>query len=188
MKRKPFKHIIVAGIPRVGKTTICLELAKYGFTHYKMDSIKRGICNIFNLNQHDWISISPKIAELINVIIKENKTDTTRGKEYYVIDTCHLLPQDLVSIPKDVLIIYLGYKDISLEEKVRELKKWDKDYYWSYKLNDEELIKMVDANIRFSKVISKKCKENSILYFDTSYNRDVVLKKVLNIILESCTK
>ena len=188
MKRKPFKHIIIAGIPRAGKTTICLELAKYGFTHYKMDSIKRGICNIFNLNQHDWASISPKIAELINVIIEENKTDTTKGKEYYVIDTCHLLPRDLINIPKDVLIIYLGYKDISLEEKVKELKKWDKDYYWSNGLSDEELINMLDANIKFSKVIAKKCKENSILYFDTSYNRDVVLKKVLNIVLESCTK
>ena len=78
-KKKLNRHVIIAGTPRAGKTTICLELLKYGFVHYKMDSIKRGICEAFGYDQHDWDFLNEKIAKIINTIINENKTDTIAG-------------------------------------------------------------------------------------------------------------
>ena len=41
------KHVIIAGASRSGKTTLSLKLRERGFTHYKMDTIKRGLDNNF---------------------------------------------------------------------------------------------------------------------------------------------
>ena len=53
------KHIIIAGASRSGKTTLALKLAKHGFIHYKMDSIKRGIDdNFYEKRDGAWIAVN----------------------------------------------------------------------------------------------------------------------------------
>lgn len=187
-KKKLNRHVIIAGTPRAGKTTVCLELLKYGFIHYKMDSIKRGICEVFGYDQHDWNFLNQRIAKLINTVICENATDTVSGLEYYAIDTCHVLPKDVSLIDKDVLVIYLGYADISVDEKISEIRLNDKEHYWSSKVDNVTLRKMIEANIDLSKRLREECKEYGIKYFDTSYKRDDVLYDVVDFILENCTQ
>ena len=186
--KKLKKHVIIAGTPRAGKTTVCLELLKYGFIHYKMDSIKRGICEAFGYDQHDWNFLNTKIAKLINTILIENGTDTVAGLEYYAIDTCHVLPRDVSIFDKDVLVIYLGYADIGADKKMEEIRFNDKEHYWSSKVDDKELRRMIEANITLSRDIREECRENGIKYFDTSFNRNVVLKEVVDFILKNCTQ
>lgn len=185
--RKIHRHVIIAGTPRAGKTTLYLELLKYGFIHYKMDSIKRGICEAFGYDQHDWDFLNEKIAKLINTILRENATDTVAGVEFYAIDTCHILPKDVSLLDTDVLVIYLGYADISVEEKICEIRKYDKEHYWSSHLSEDALRRMVQANVDLSKQIRSECQKYHIAYFDTSFQRDEVLKEVLDFILEECT-
>ena len=62
-------HVIIAGAARSGKTTLSLMLNKYGYTHYKMDSIKRGICESYELKYDDWKDISPIMCRIINRVI-----------------------------------------------------------------------------------------------------------------------
>ncbi len=188
MKRRANKHVIIAGTPRAGKTTLCLELLKYGFIHYKVDSIKRGICKAFGYDQHDWKFLNEKITEIVNTIIHENGTDTVYGYEYYAMDTVHMLPEDTKLIKEDVLIVYLGYTDIEPQEKLKEMRKYDKKHYWSSYLSDEELLRMINADIELSKWIKEDCHRLNIKYYDTSYNRDEVLKEVLDYIIENCTE
>ena len=65
------KNVIIAGCSRCGKTTLSKYLKdKYGLTHYKMDSIKRGIDkNFWDGYKDDWEKVSPHIAHLIKQII-----------------------------------------------------------------------------------------------------------------------
>lgn len=58
------KHVIIAGASRAGKTSLSIELSKCGYTHYKMDSIVRAMCHIFNLDRHDWVGLSPNVLYL----------------------------------------------------------------------------------------------------------------------------
>ena len=62
-------HVIIAGTARSGKTTLSLLLNEYGYTHYKMDSIKRGICESFGLKYDNWEDVSPIMCNIINKII-----------------------------------------------------------------------------------------------------------------------
>lgn len=188
MRKKINRHIIIAGTPRAGKTTLCIELVKHGFIHYKMDSIKRGICDAFGFDSHDWSFINPKIAQIINTIIVENSTDTVAGLEYYAIDSCHVFPKDVSLFSEDVLVVYLGYADISVSDKLKEMRFYDKDNYWCSKVDDDTLVRMIEANINLSKELKNECKKYNIKYFDTSSNRDKVLNEALEFILEECTK
>ena len=135
------KHIIIAGASRSGKTTLALKLAKHGFIHYKMDSIKRGIDDNFHEKMEDWREISPKMSHLIWRIIKDSETDQIKGKEFYVIDTCHVYPKDLYKKDiKNTIIIFLGYKDLDIYEKLEEMKRNDADnFHKSQKISINQL-------------------------------------------------
>lgn len=173
------KHVIIAGTCRSGKTTLAIELSKCGYTHYKMDSIVRGICNIFNLDSHDWRGLSPKLAKLMNTIIKENETDTVSDYEKYVLDIPYLFPKDVELIDaKNVIIIFMGYGYITKEEMLLNIREHDKNNYWCKNLSDDKLLEMIDNNIKFSKYLEKECNELGIPYFDTSVDRDKVLKEI----------
>ena len=178
------KHVIIAGAARSGKTTLSLKLGQKGYTHYKMDSIKRGICDIFNLDQHNWKKLSPMIARLMNVMIKENETDTGYEFEKYVLDTPHLFPKDVHFIDtSSTIVIFLGYAYIDPNEQLLMMKKYDKDNYWTKEYSDEQLLGMIKANIEFSKYLEEECRKLNILYFDTSYHRDEVLCEIENLII-----
>ena len=181
------KHVIIAGTCRSGKTTLSIRLNQIGFNHYKMDTIKRAMCDIMNLDGHNWDYMSYIMYNMINRMIEENKTDTVYGKEKYVIDTCHLLPKDIKNInTNNALIVYLGYSKITNEEYLEIMRKYDKKNYWSSKLNDVDLLNMISANINYSKYIKEECKKLNIKYFDTSYDRDKTLDEAYQYILKKC--
>lgn len=183
------KHIIIAGTCRSGKTTLSLELSKEGYTHYKMDSIKRGICSAFNINGNDWLNLSPKISFILNTIITENSTDTVYLKEKYVLDVSYLFPKDAISINRNnTLIIFLGYSKNTVEKQAELIRINDKDYYWSSKLSDNELIEMTKRNIEFSKYLESECIKYNIPYFDTSFDRDKQIKKIKKYILVNMSR
>lgn len=177
-------HVIIAGAARAGKTTLSLMLNEYGFTHYKMDSIKRGICESYLLKYDDWKDVSPIMCTIINRIIEDNKTDTNYLKEKYLFDTPFLHPKDIEKInTEDTLVIFLGYAHISVDEMVKKIRENDLDTYWTSKKSDEELVKETIDNIKFSKYIEEECNKYGIKYYDTSNDRENVLKQVLNDII-----
>ena len=178
-------HIIVAGSARSGKTTLSLMLKNRGYVHYKMDSIKRGICEAYNLQYDNWDEVSVIMATIINRIIKDQTTDTNYLKEDYLFDIPFLYPKDLDLIDiNNTLVIFLGYSKLSIEENFNNIRKYDKDNYWTNNINDETLKKMCQENIEFSKYLESECNKYNIPYFDTSYNREEILKKIIIFIRE----
>ena len=169
-------HVIIAGTARAGKTTLSLMLNKDGYTHYKMDSVKRGVCEAYGLNYTDWQDVSPIICTIINRIIQDNKTDTNYLKEKYLFDTPFIYPKDINLIDtKDTVVIFIGYAHTTPKEVFKNIRKYDADNLWTKKLTDDILLKECQENIEFSKLLENECKKHSIKYFDTSKNREEVL-------------
>ena len=184
-ENKKIKHVIVAGAARSGKTTLSLMLNEYGYTHYKMDSIKRGICESFNIKYDDWESVSPIICKIINRVIVDNKTDTNYLKENYLFDTPFIYPKDIGLIDtSDTKVLFIGYKDIDPNEEIKLIRENDNENFWTSKITDEELMKWTKDNIEFSKYLEEECKKYNIKYFDTSKDRNNVLKEALEYILK----
>ena len=179
------KHIIIAGASRSGKTTLALKLAKHGFIHYKMDSIKRGIDDNFYEKRDDWKEISPKMSHLIWTIIKDSETDQIKGKEFYVIDTCHVYPKDLYTKDmKNTIIIFLGYKDLDIYKKLAEMKKYDADNIWTKNQSDEANLYNLKLGIPYSKYVYEECLKYEIKYFDTSENFNEVIEEAYYYLLK----
>lgn len=177
-------HVIIAGAARAGKTTLSLMLNEYGFTHYKMDSIKRGICESYDLKYDDWEGVSPIMCKIINRIILDNRTDTNFGVEKYLFDTPFLYPKDIEMIDtSETKVIFLGYAHIDVEEELKLIRKYDKENFWTSKISDEELRRWTYDNIEFSKYLESECAKLGIPYYDTSKDRKNVLKRALNDII-----
>lgn len=179
------KHIIIAGASRSGKTTLALKLAKHGFIHYKMDSIKRGIDDNFYEKRDDWREISPKMTHLIWTIIEDSETDQIKGKEFYVIDTCHVYPKDLYNKDiKNTIIIFLGYKDLDIYKKLEEMKKYDADNIWTKNQSDEDNLYNLELGVPYSKSVCEECLKYEIRYFDTSENFNEVINEAYHYLLK----
>lgn len=176
------KHIILAGTSRAGKTTLSMELAKLQYTHYKMDPIKRALFgNMADGDGESWDEVSPKMAKIITQILEDNKSDTDYNKEHYVIDTCHLYPEDAKNIEsEDTKVIFLGYAESNIDAKLEDIRKNDKDNYWTNKLSDAELKKLLKQNIEYSNKIKEDCEKYGITYYDTGVSREETLKKIFD--------
>ena len=179
-------HVIIAGAARAGKTTLSLMLNEYGFTHYKMDSIKRGICESEILDPSDWDKVSSVMCTVINRIIEDNKTDTNYLKEKYLFDTPFLYPKDINLInTENTMVVFLGCAHISVEEEMKLIRENDEEHYWTNKIDDEELRKWTSDSIEFSKYLEEECKKYNLKYYDTSFDREKVLKQILNDIINN---
>lgn len=183
------KHIVIAGAARSGKTMMALKLGQEGFVHYKMDSIKRGIDNNFwNGYKDNWKKVSPHMAYLIKTIIDENQSDIVSGKEFYCIDTCHIYPRDIVKYNlKNTIIIFMGYCNIDVNDKLENIRKYDIGT-WSSLKNDEDLINDTKLDIEYSKEAKKECEELGIKFFDTSINFEQTLYDIYKYIKEELNK
>lgn len=178
-------HVIIAGAARAGKTTLSLILKDCGFIHYKMDSIKRGICDAYNLKYDEWESLSPIMCKIIDRMIKDNKSDITYLQESYLFDIPFLYPKDLELIDiEDTIVIFLGYADLTWQENFANIRKYDAPNLWTNKASDNVLEGWCKENVAFSKYLKRECERLSIPYFDTSHNRDTVIENVVKYILE----
>ncbi len=180
------KHIIIAGASRSGKTTLSMLMRKKGFVHYKMDSIKRGLDNNFYEGRiSEWRDASPKMAHLIGTIINECKTDIIKNLEWYVIDTCHLYPKDIVKENlKDTIIIFLGFPNLTVDKKLEQIRLHDPMEQWTHMVSDEQLRINIGRDIEFSKEVEKECKELGIPFFDTGKNYQKTMASIYKMLKE----
>ena len=181
------KHIIIAGSPRAGKTTLSRKIIERfpRYTHYKMDSIKRAVFDIFYPGNSDWHVASKIVSRIIKKIVDDNKQESTQN-ELFIFDTPHLYPEDLKDFDKnEYLIVFIGYTEISVKEKTEEILKYDKDTCWTQKLDREKLEELVKGNIEFSKEIRSQCRKYGLKYFDMSNNLPRTIERVKAFIVDN---
>ncbi len=179
------KHIIIAGVPRAGKTTLCLYLAKsLKYQHLAMDAIVIGLEDAFpetgviHTDCWDFISTSKKWINFIEEISSNSIYDNLPYR--LALDMYHITPQDYNDyIDKSCCEIYfLGYPNISLEEKFNQIRKFDTIYDWTSKASDETVKKHISDYIDISKWLQSECEKYNLHFIDVSENRDETLKNL----------
>ena len=134
-------NIIIAGVPRAGKSTISNLLSKqYGYQHVSMDSIIAGFEKCFpetgvstdqGLSSLDTLRvISVKMAPFVRAMLESGEYDEfTPGM---VLDMYQLLPEDYDKYIRgaNCEIVYFITSDVTPEERFMIQKKYDteKDY------------------------------------------------------------
>lgn len=184
------KHIIIAGVPRAGKSTLCQCISKeYGYQHISMDSIIAGIENVFpetginsdvDMDVKTKVSgISAKIAPFIQSMIVSGEYDECNYG--MVIDVYQLLPRDYASYidAEKCEILYLVNADVSADERVELMQKYDTPKDYTYKKEKAELQKLSAEIVEMSMYYQMECEACNLPCFNTTFNRASVLNRAV---------
>lgn len=187
---KSRKHIIIAGVPRAGKTTICSKLAQsLKYQHLDMDSILISLEKAFPLtgvlHTDCWEFI--ETSKIFVKFMKEFSKTRNYDKFAYrlAFDLYHITPKDYCENidPNDCEIYFFGYPNISAEQKIKEIRKYDTKYDWTVNCNDSLLTNHITKYIEISKWLQKECKNYNLPFIDISNNREKVIENFVKDIL-----
>lgn len=184
------KHIVIAGVPRAGKSTLSAQISKrFGYQHISMDSIIAGFETCFpdtGVSTYQGLSsmetlkiISKKMAPFLQSMIDSGEYDE---QEYgMVIDMYQLLPEDYTNHidPTRCEILYLVTADVTPEERFQLQKKYDTPRDYTYYKTDEELREGAEYIVEQSRLMKEQCEKYGLPCFETSRSRDTVLEEIL---------
>lgn len=180
------KHIIIAGVPRAGKSTVSQMIAKqFGYQHVSMDSVIAGIEKVFPETgidsdavvepQTNLEYISSKMGPFIRAMMDSGEYNEC---DYgMVIDIYQLLPQDYIEyVDREICdIYYFITSDVTPDERFRILKTYDTPNDYTYFHSDEDNYKDCIEIVDISKMIKRQCILYDIPYYETACNRETVL-------------
>lgn len=188
------KHLIIAGVPRSGKSTLSRMVAKsLGWQHVCMDAIIAGFERCFpetgidtgiNVNKDKSSMeilhiISGRIGPFLRAMTDPEEYDHKNGP--MVIDMYQLLPEDYVKYidPQVCGILYLLTGDVTPEERCRIQKAFDTPDDYTYGLSDEERLEGAHYLVEQSRLMGEQCRRLGLAYFETARDRERVLDGIL---------
>ena len=183
-------NIIIAGVPRAGKSTVSHLLSKkYGYQHISMDSIIAGFEKCFpetGVNTYQGLSsletlrvISGKMAPFVRAILDSSEYD--EFEPGMVLDMYQLLPEDYDKHIRgaNCEIAYFITSDVSPEERFLIQKKYDTEKDYSFYKSDEELREGAECIVEQSIIMRKQCEQLGLKYYETATEREQNIQRFL---------
>lgn len=168
------KNIFIAGVARSGKSTLAKKIQKNGdFNHIPLDYFASSLKHNFPetkitsnvvIDSESSKNLSLLLSRVINIIDCKD--------EKFIIDSAHIMPDDIIKyLDKDKWdIYYVGYPNINVDDKLKQIREYDDDSDWTYKKSDSELREILSKLIEISKKIQSDCEKHDIKFVDTSYD------------------
>ena len=183
-------NIIVAGVPRAGKSTVSHLLAtKYGYQHVSMDSIiagfekcfpETGVSTYCGLSSMDTLHIiSGKMAPFVRAMLESGEYD--EHEPGMVLDMYQLLPEDYDKYIRGANcdIVYFITSDVTPEERFQIQKKYDTEKDYTFYKPDEELREGAEYIVEQSILMKAQCEKLGLPYYETARDREQVFMQFL---------
>ena len=174
------KNLLIAGVAKSGKSTICEKICEEEkYNHIPIDYITASM----KRNYPEWgvksdviINDTSKILCTLFKTITDIINDTD---EKFIIDCAHIYPHDIVN-KLDLnkwKIIFVGYPNIDVDEKVKNIRKYDING-WTTKKSDDELKVIINKLKDISNIIKQECDKYNFTFIDTSNNFEYVINNI----------
>ena len=183
-------NIIIAGVPRAGKSTVSHLLSKrYGYQHISMDSIIAGFEKCFpetGVNTYQGLSsletlrvISSKMAPFVRAMLDSGEYD--EFEPGMVLDMYQLLPEDYDKYIRgaNCEIAYFITLDVSPEERFLIQKKYDTEKDYSFYKSDDDLREGAEYIVEQSIMMKEQCERYGLPYYETAKQRDLAIQRFL---------
>ena len=180
-------NIIIAGVPRAGKSTMSHRLAKqYGYQHVSMDSIIAGFEKCFpetGVNTYAGLSsmdtlylISGKMAPFVRAMLDSGEYDEFNPG--MVLDIYQLLPEDYMKYihGANCKIVYFITSDVTPEERFSIQKRYDTEKDYTFYKSDEELREGAVYIVEQSILMKEQCQRYGLPYFETARERERIFQ------------
>ena len=169
------KNIVIAGVPRAGKTTLATLLAKELENYHilSLDCIRNAFDDIFpqlDINPREGKNTFKDLPKFISRLLHYNKTEL-HNQFHYIIEGTEILPDMAKEIFNDCIVIFLGHGEIDSKQILDNIRRYDTPDEYSYTRDDEMMLKSITKHIKIDKEIREKCKEYGYRYEDTSIDR-----------------
>ena len=182
--------IIIAGVPRAGKTTLSRLLSKkFGYQHISMDSVIAGFEKCFpetGVNTYQGLSsmdtlrvISSKMAPFVRAMLDQSGYGT--DEPGVVLDMYQLLPEDYDSCIRGsgCEIAYLITSDVTPEERFLIQKRYDTERDYTFYKSDEELREGAEYIVEQSLLMKEQCLKYGLKYYETALDREHAFARFL---------
>ena len=183
-------NIIIAGVPRAGKSTVSRLLSKrYGYQHVSMDSIIAGFERCFpetGVSTYQGLSsmetlrvISGKMAPFVRAMLDSGEYD--EAEPGMVLDMYQLLPEDYDRYIRgaDCEIAFFIMSDVTPEERYRIQKRYDTEKDYTFYKSDEELREGAGYIVEQSILFREQCEKYGLPYYETARERDRAVRRFL---------
>lgn len=183
-------NVIIAGVPRAGKSTLSHRLSKkYGYQHISMDSIiagfekcfpETGVSTYCGLSSMDTLKlISGKMAPFVRAMLGSGEYD--EFEPGMVLDMYQLLPEDYDKYLRDANceIVYLLTSDVTPEERFDIQKKYDTPKDYTFYKSDEELMEGAHYIVEQSLLMREQCEKYGLKYYETAHERENVIQRLI---------
>ena len=184
-------NIIIAGVPRAGKSIVSHMLfKKYGYQHVSMDSIIAGFEKCFpetGVSTYQGLSsletlrvISSKMAPFVRAMLDSGEYDEfTPGM---VLNMYQLLPEDYDKYIRgaNCEIAYFITSDVTPDERFMIQKKYDTEKDYTFYKSDEELREGAEYIVEQSILMKEQCEKYGLRYYETARERERVFQQFLH--------
>lgn len=180
---KKMKNIIIIGSPRSGKSSLAnLLVDQYGYQIIRTDTVRKAFHYVFpNLNITSKTAINHKsfkkfIYHFFNMSITYH-----RNKYPYILESCDITIKDYQEMfeTEDTLLCVLGLSDITPQELLANIRKYDTPTDWSAKYSDTYMLDKCKDYISYSKENKALCEKYGFYYFETSRDRSSIFKEIV---------
>ena len=166
------KHIFIAGVAKSGKSTLAEKICENKkYNHIPLDYFASSLKHNFPESKiTSNVVIQEESSANLALLISRVMNIMNDKEELFIIDSAHILPKDIIKyIDRNKWdIYYVGYPNITPQDKYNLLRKYDSSSDWTRKRTDEELLETVTKLVSLSKQIEQECIENNIVFIDTS--------------------
>ena len=185
------KNILIIGAARSGKTTLAKKFVKEkGYSMISLDNIISGLSAYPELQIHhdgDEFDTASRLVPFLEKFF----TELSEGNAFYdgikfVIEGTHIDFEKLIPFLRSdkfkdkYEIIGLTYNDISSDDLYNNMKMFDTEDDWTYWCSEEELRGNSIYFVERNKFFNDKFKEYEITSYDTSFDREDVLEKIVS--------
>lgn len=181
-------NYIIAGTSRSGKTMLANKICRNlkGFSKISIDNIIGAFEHTIpqvNINFKGGCGNQILLSDFIDkFLIGAMDKDNDIGLNYVLEgDGIHFSKLLELNKNKNIKIIILGKPSLSVQEYVDEIRYYEGKYLyseWTKSLNDIELTNLCETWINRSKEYKNLCIKYNILFYDTSYQQEIVINDI----------
>ena len=166
---------VLGGASRSGKTLLARRaVVEKRIPYFPLDALFGGLANgapelgvaYENSLMERPAKMWPITRPLLDFFFKEEKDFLIEGDSILPSQVNELLKEN-----KPIKSCFLGYTQLDANEKLALVRKYHQgEADWTKEISDEEMLRMIDEMVQFSKYLESECAKFGIKYFDISHD------------------
>jgi hypothetical protein len=175
------RAIVVGGVPRSGKTTLCRRISReLSISHVSLDALIHAFEKAFpSLGiTHDATDYE-QLCDTLQPFLVEHLRALSRFQIPYVLDGYYVRPRDLVGlgIQGKCKAVFLGYPRADAQAMLECQRSFETSADWTRLFSDDVLRAHFQGFIRASVRMREWCREAGVLFVDVGDDWEASLEQ-----------